>query len=297
MPMTWIAPLLLLANAGSAQEPSIATLEPGGSWTVETNSGRCLVRREFGPVKKPLTLQIASEADGRRFDLILFGHGLPKSRDGVQVNLTFDPAARPISGIAEDGALRGGAKGALAFRDIPAEHLSAILSEQLVTIVAGTKYSATVRMAETRAATNLLDTCRDDLWKSWGMPREAGRQLRVAPRPAGGSGAGNPGIVFAQFAHVPTRPVATDAWFSWLDYPTEALRKEQSGTVVMVLEISATGTVSDCRVVLSSEAEALDKQSCALLVKRARYQPATDMTGNPVAATIIERIRWQIPSM
>jgi protein TonB len=45
----------------------------------------------------------------------------------------------------------------------------------------------------------------------------------------------------------------------------------------------------------SSGSSALDQATCRLLSRRARYTPAKDSSGNPVADTDAGSIRWVLP--
>jgi periplasmic protein TonB len=74
------------------------------------------------------------------------------------------------------------------------------------------------------------------------------------------------------------------------------LRQEATGAVTTILAINTSGRVDRCRVISSSKSAALDKTTCELLSQRANYAPMLDASGNPVASTVIERVRWMIPT-
>jgi len=76
------------------------------------------------------------------------------------------------------------------------------------------------------------------------------------------------------------------------DYPPQALRNGEQGTVRFRLAIAADGRITDCRVTGSSGSAALDRQTCSILRRRARYQPARDSAGHPVADRDNGEIRW-----
>ncbi|QIG80064.1 energy transducer TonB [Stakelama tenebrarum] len=78
------------------------------------------------------------------------------------------------------------------------------------------------------------------------------------------------------------------------DYPVEARRNGEEGTVVVQFDIDTRGIVEKCRVVRSSGSNALDAQSCALIVERFRYKPARDSEGDPIAEKRTQTIRWEI---
>ncbi|HYC95291.1 MAG TPA: energy transducer TonB, partial [Sphingomicrobium sp.] len=83
--------------------------------------------------------------------------------------------------------------------------------------------------------------------------------------------------------------------FTTNDYPSAALRQKEQGTAGVYFWIGTDGRVSDCRVAESSGSSTLDAQTCAIIVRRARYQPARTKTGELVASIGFQRIRWEIP--
>lgn len=83
--------------------------------------------------------------------------------------------------------------------------------------------------------------------------------------------------------------------FSTNDYPMEAIRHEEQGTVAFRLSISRRGTVTDCIVTSSSGSDALDRATCDIIEDRARYEPARDAEGRRTTAEDTGRIRWELP--
>lgn len=79
------------------------------------------------------------------------------------------------------------------------------------------------------------------------------------------------------------------------DYPKAALRKEEQGTVVIALDVDATGTPRGCAVTRSSGSASLDQGTCQLFKERARFSPARDRRGRAVAGTWHGKpVTWRI---
>lgn len=104
----------------------------------------------------------------------------------------------------------------------------------------------------------------------------------------------------------PTPPVASKAagvrargdrgaWIGTGDYPPAAIRAEEQGVVGIALRIDAAGRIAQCTVTQPSGSAALDQATCRLYQRRARFDPARDEAGNPVAATFNDRVRWELP--
>ncbi len=85
------------------------------------------------------------------------------------------------------------------------------------------------------------------------------------------------------------------SWVTTDDYPPAALREEKEGTSVISWTINTQGRVEGCRTVQSSGSSDLDDAACRALTRRAKYTPAKDQNGNPIATTKSRRVRWVIP--
>jgi TonB family protein len=79
------------------------------------------------------------------------------------------------------------------------------------------------------------------------------------------------------------------------DYPIEAIRKQEQGTVAFRLEISETGKVASCSVTESSGSKLIDETTCRIMSERARFNPARDARGRAVADSFNSRIVWRLP--
>jgi len=83
--------------------------------------------------------------------------------------------------------------------------------------------------------------------------------------------------------------------FSADDYPIEAQRKGEEGTVQARLDVDARGRVSRCTVIRSSGSVSLDSATCRILERRARFTPARDVNGKAVVDSYVTPpIRWQL---
>ena len=85
------------------------------------------------------------------------------------------------------------------------------------------------------------------------------------------------------------------AWITTDDYPPSSIRAEEEGTTGIKWTINAQGRAENCQVTQSSGSSALDQAACRALLRRARYSPATDQAGNPIATTKSRRVTWRLP--
>lgn len=84
-------------------------------------------------------------------------------------------------------------------------------------------------------------------------------------------------------------------WVTTEDYPSRALREEREGVTGIAFDIGADGKTSNCRVTSSSGSPDLDDATCRNFVRRARYKPAQNDAGQPMASSGSQRVRWQMP--
>jgi protein TonB len=79
------------------------------------------------------------------------------------------------------------------------------------------------------------------------------------------------------------------------DYPARALLAGHEGTAYFTVTVTKDGKPKDCVISKSSGWSELDKQTCKVVLRRARFAPATDDNGAPVEAPYSSRINWRIP--
>jgi protein TonB len=84
-------------------------------------------------------------------------------------------------------------------------------------------------------------------------------------------------------------------WVTTDDYPARDLREGNEGTSAFRVTVGTNGRVSACEIVKSSGHPGLDAATCKAVKARARFAPATDENGEPVAGTYSNSVLWQIP--
>jgi outer membrane biosynthesis protein TonB len=131
-----------------------------------------------------------------------------------------------------------------------------------------------ITIAGLGAAVAMLDACSADLLERWGYPKQL--QSKIA-----------------------TPPKIKDSWASYVtsdDYPLTAIFARAGGETHILVDVGANGIGSNCRVILRSGREEIDQTTCKVAAERARYTPALDSDGNPVAAPTYMVFRWEMPT-
>lgn len=93
----------------------------------------------------------------------------------------------------------------------------------------------------------------------------------------------------------PHDPMNIMRLFSVDDYPQEAIRREEQGTVSYRVTVGADGRVTRCEVAVSSGSASLDSATCSIIQRRARFRAARDQHGKSTEDQFNGRIRWVLP--
>lgn len=98
------------------------------------------------------------------------------------------------------------------------------------------------------------------------------------------------------FAPKSARPQGNYAqWVTTNDYPTSGLRAEHEGSTRYRLNVDAAGKPTGCSIAVSSGFADLDSATCATLMRRAKFTPASDETGARVAGSYSGTVTWRLP--
>jgi len=91
---------------------------------------------------------------------------------------------------------------------------------------------------------------------------------------------------------VPRAPLAS--YVSQDDYPASAQSRGEQGRVTFELGIGPDGRVAGCTILASSGSSALDNATCRIMRSRARFTPARDAAGHPVADAGRGSLSWSL---
>ncbi|KUR75232.1 hypothetical protein AQZ49_15495 [Novosphingobium sp. FSW06-99] len=105
--------------------------------------------------------------------------------------------------------------------------------------------------------------------------------------------ADTPGIVQTDIIQPPKLRNAAKV-LSYEDYPDAALREGAAGVVSVALRVSSEGNATSCAITETSGYEVLDKTTCQLMLRRARFDPARDAHGAPVSGDFHAATSWGV---
>jgi TonB family protein len=256
---------LLLTHGVATAAPAAPLLTPTGPWNVEFADSMCLLSRPFGTT----TLFLKPGMLGSSLEIIVT-QPATSIADPVGGKAVIGVAGSPP--VAESYfTAYSTARMRLLRINLRDDSLALSGVRGSLAIEAQPESEHLFSVAGIERALPVLTTCVD--------------QLRTLYK-----------VGQADLAAIATKPKADlKNYFSSADYPEEALNKRQFGTVGVLLWVEADGRISTCEKIESSASLILERATCNILKRRARFAPALDAAGTAVRFPIFSRIRWELP--
>jgi len=232
--------LTMLALAASQNAP----MTPSGKWTVDYRPDACIASRPFGiePTSVYLAFQPVLSLDFHKMRLSVLapnteGSGIKTGKAKV----VLKPSGAVVTADVDSWETKpGGPRGYEMIVDV--DGLAQFGQSTELAIDTG-KQSFSFATGKLQPVLDANAKCNDDLMRSWGVDPAA----RAEP-------AGNPGT-----------------WFTDDDYPAAAFQKRAQGRVVAALTVDNDGRLKACKIVASSGDPDLDRGTCDVARKNARF--------------------------
>jgi TonB family protein len=245
---------------------------PTHAWTVDFAEAQCLAVRDYGTPENPVQLVLKAPAIG----------------DVIQVSIIREASWTGATQVAGRVAIDGARPFEISILTHSPRHSKFrvysinMTATQFALVRQASELSVRTDGLDERFALTqmtpllrVVDRCVTDLRQVFNVTDSATGETSRLQRRA-----------------TTTTNLAT--LFSSDDYPTVALREDQSGTVKFVLMIDESGSVVDCTVTGTSGVAVLDSQTCVVLKLRAKFEPALGPDGKPAKDAIRSRIIWKI---
>lgn len=281
----------LFAAPAQARDPLV--LAPSSGWAMLNDGQRCKLVRNFGTGEDLVQMELRYFNPGPHFQLVAAGKPLEaklehrKHGDNVRFLPNGDREHSSIgNGELPDGTplIAGGVS--LIRYDVdlidgegPAEEDS-----EEPTVPADMHERDSERLAEitglqidgpydrpiflkTGAMTQpmeLLVGCVEKLLSNFGLDVKSQKNLAAFPEPKG-----DPFKWFVNGAR---------------GYPEKMLRESKVGSISFRLLVDAEGKPTKCDVLDAAQGETFSQHTCKTLLRYARFEPARDMEGRPVAS-------------
>jgi TonB family protein len=257
--------LLLVAPAPAPQPQSL--------WQVDWANVRCSLVRDMPGAAPDLALRIVPGAPRPEVWIIGSGWTAKSVSKAEKVELILGPGGMRTEGFQYVAMPNGGGY-ALGLKAAAPDFLKAFEGASTASLRQKGKLLADWALPDARKAIAALRECEDDMLREWGIDPLVARSLREPPEPVGGSVA---------------------SWFSDADYPGSSISEREQGTSWMRIKIRPDGGIAECRTVIGSGFERLDKAACSIVMKRGHYKPAIGPDGVPVEALVVSSITWRLP--
>lgn len=284
--------LLAACAAALLTSPAFANdleLDASGAWTLNYANDSCRLSREFGRGDDRVTLILDQFDPVRPLSLSLVGKPFTRLESrSEQIATTFGPSlpdARKVTatvgelGIEKTPIVLASSRDLLNrdisgkdnsagtyLQDPTPDQLAAITRLQVSTDV----FRLTLNMGSMRQPIAALQTCIGALVRDWGLDPAQQSALSRRPLPLG-----QPGY-----------------WLTSADYPRAALEAGSSAIINFRLLIGPNGMPTSCHIQQATMSAELIRQTCSMLMRRARFKPALDAQGKPVPSYYTNSVRW-----
>ncbi|MCA1749233.1 MAG: energy transducer TonB [Sphingomonadales bacterium] len=248
-------------------------LEGYSPWTIDHGELECRLKRVFGEGDDFVQLAIMRASTSQRVTFELLSDRISRRRPSVRATIILLPQEIEFTRPTSIETLQDRDARLMNLYGITLEDLAQFRENQIIAVRPRHGREFRLRLDGFEQALRELDQCNDELLAGWGVDVAYLHTLSVWPQPR------NDAV----------------AWVTYNDYPREARRNHMVGTTYFSLAVDAEGNVEDCTIVVSSGSELLDGTTCRLLSERARFMPARDAEGNPVAAPWVSQVRYSIP--
>ena len=263
-----IACLLGLAGAAAAAAAP-APRAPTGKRVVNFDAAQCVAHRQYGSAESPLRLVLKAPPLGDVMQIAVMRPGGTALPEQVDSTVSID-GRRPLRTnlvmyTPKDGKER------VYLLNMPSAEF-ALVREAKAFSIRSSGLNETLALSQMPRLLKIMDECVANLRQVWNVAGEDG-VTRLGARAR------------ANLA----------SYFSPNDYPGVSIAKGQSGRVKFALLVAEDGSIADCTIVETSGAAALDTQVCAVLRKKAKFEPARDADGKPAKDSVFSAVLWKLP--
>ena len=253
-----ICSLLALPTAAAAQ------LSPTGPWVVSHEGGVCLLQRSYGTPAQPFAVGFRQvpTIEGVRMFVVDSGSGPVRART-VRIGTGSGQVVKSelVSYLTGDGGKR--ASETAASRAL----VASAAATGTLTVDAGSELRHTISVPGMTSALAELDACVAEKLAEWGVARE--QQLATSRFPQ------------------PDKDALPDPRRDYI----ETLSVSGVLDNLAYVRVDAAGRASGCKLLLSSGNRDVDQASCDVLLA-ARFKPAVDRAGRPLASVYAHSFRW-----
>ena len=270
-------------SAASARPDALPEmLAPASPWSMDYGVESCRLMRAFGPQESPVLFKLEKFSLNDRPSLLVVGKRFSSDSPFERVRLRFGDA--PLAEFEALGGSMGDAHTPMlivravdlvprppAVFVVPADPEAERRIKTMTIQRVGSKAVA-LQLGAMDKPMEAMRTCTDSLVKAWGLDPAVQRSL-------------------SRQAISLTSP---GSWVGDNDYPRHALAEGESGLVHFRLMIDDTGKPTQCVIQSKTKPDEFAPTVCAVIMRRARFQPALDSQGKAVPTYFASSVQFQI---
>ncbi len=295
--MIWLtAAAVAFPSPSAAATPEPLVLKPSSTWQVNYAEDQCRLARQFGEGEQAVLLFMDRYGPSEYFRMSISGKLMRTSIEKGDADVQFGPVEAEQQLSFLNGFL--GKQPALVFASAAriagrtaaetAAYTNRDQSEAvLVQPISEERQSATkylrigkplrtpvvLQTGSMRAPLAALNTCIDDLLTTWGVDVEKHKNLTQPVKPLKSPG----------------------EWIVASDYPLQMLVAGQPALVSFRLSVGADGVPTACHIQATTRPKEFDDAVCKSVMRRARFSPAIDAEGMPLASYYQNSVYFRIP--
>ena len=275
-----------------AENGSQLAITPSTPWQLDAGDEKCRLALLYGNAPDGHLLFIEQDQPGSFVNFAIAGPKLDQVDWKESVRLRFGELApieikRYSQGVVGDFSpailvpprtlsgdedrpddLELGENGGLP--SIPTERFADV---ERLTVEQGDEILLSLGVPQLSSALEALNTCGENFVPFWGLDLEKHRDMQSRVR-------------WTNKDRVIERIVA--------QYPTEALRRSEQGTIRLVVIVDEEGKVAECRQSGVTEINKLKSPVCREM-RSARFEPARDASGAAMKSYYANTIRYVLP--
>jgi hypothetical protein len=257
--------LIALSSLAFSSALSAADIpkQPTGKWVAEYGEDECLLSRPYGTDENLLMLTFRELPMDESARVIVFtseGHNEPYMGEKGHLTLGSERMAKSFNSFRLAGkAIRR------IETTVKRSGLMAAVPSGTVSVDIPGEMKETFVVPGFQSALDVLGDCALKLGAAWGIPIEQQKRMKTAAKLSGSP-------------------------FTAFDFPDSALKKELNGRTQVRLTVDENGRPLDCFPLKSTPDPVFARTSCNVLMKRAHFQPATDIDGKPMKSIYIQSV-------
>lgn len=277
----------LLASQPLVAAPKTETFAPSIPWNVDYADDSCALRRAFVNGNDKVVLELRQFSPGDKFSATAASTAFRQGTKPLKVRILPEDKPHDASGSSPlqypNGLFGFGWYDSFVPLGEGAEKLSVIGAApdrtarekaiEGIELSAGLTRTAIIATGEMYRPMQAMRKCMEELLTHWGIDAVAHRTLsrRAKAKDQG------------QWAKI-----IQDK------YPGKMLAYERNGIVRVRVMVGPDGLPTSCHIQVPSQDKSFETTACAGLMKAARFEPALDQVGKPIASYFVTSIFYVV---